>query len=234
MTNRTHLISAITMVLAAAGFADAALAKSDRPVALVEEISDAPDAEVGAFDYVFENDKIDLRPNGRAVFTYFDLCLTEVVIGGVAEIEREGIDLKKDATSVREPRACARSQVALDADASEAGASVKRVSPFDADAWQEAALAVPRPFFKWDPGKDSGPAQLTLYYMDADPIRVVWQGTAKGAYFDYPEDGPAFEVGMPYRMVAMLPGGDVVDGVFSIDPGLDLPHDLVSRLVPLD
>ena len=65
----THFWS-LGCVFIGAAFGGGAMAE-ERPVALVELITGAPDAVVQAFDYVYKNDKIDLRPGGELRLAYF-------------------------------------------------------------------------------------------------------------------------------------------------------------------
>jgi len=221
---------ALTAILAAPAYA-----KSDRPVALVESIEGAPDAGLRAFDYVFENDKIDLRPNGRMVLAYFDSCAVETVTGGLVKIEEDGADVSKGGQSTIAMRKCDRARVALSDEAEEVGAAVKRVSPFEASIWRERALASARPIFKWQPPQNQTRATaLRIYYLDADPIRLIWEGGTSDSYFELPAGDATLETGMPYRVEAILPDSNIVDAVFSIDPGLEVADDVMGRLVPLD
>ena len=213
------------------------LAKSDRPIALIEKISNAPDSDLQDFDYAFEGDKIDLRPIGQIVLSYFDSCIVETVTGGQVKIQEDGSKVTKGGTSSLRLRKCRSAIVALDDDSKEAGASIKRVSPFPSDEWQEYALPSPHPVFKWQPpekAKDTDITTIKIFYVDANPTRLLWQGTTEGSYFAYPDDAPSFDTGMPYRAVAELANGDAVSGVFSIDPNLEIPDELMNRLVALD
>jgi len=236
-TQSKRYVAWLFCVLICVTWISIALAKSDRPVALIEKITNAPKSDLQDFDYAFEGDKIDLRPIGQIVLSYFDSCMVETVTGGQVKIKQDGAKVTKGGTSNIHQRICRSANVALDDDAKEAGVSVKRVSPFPADEWQEYALPSPHPIFKWQPpknAKDTDVTTIKIFYMDANPSRFLWQGTTQGSYLAYPDDAPAFDTGMPYRAVAELVNGDTVSGVFSIDPNLEIPDDLMNRLVALD
>ena len=69
--------------------------------------------------------------------------------------------------------------------------------------------------------------------MDGEPPELVWQVTAKGAHVVYPADAPALRIGIPYQVQVSRGGTPVITAVFSIDPDLDVPDDLMTRVVPI-
>ena len=86
-------------ILPTAAMFTMAWAADDRPLALVEHVDAAPDGGVQAFDYVYENDKIDLRPNGTLTIAYFDRCVVETITGGVVRMKDDGVKVTKKGVS---------------------------------------------------------------------------------------------------------------------------------------
>ena len=212
-----------------------ALADSKRPVALIEELENAPDAELLAFDYAYKGDKIDLRPSGRAVLAYFDSCEVETVTGGLIKIGKDDADISKGGSSSKYMRDCRTAQVELDDEAKEAGAAVKRASPFDSEVWKEVALNMRTPMFKWPYEKKAkGEVTLQIFYADAPQEQLIWQTVTDKNYVTYPADAPAFVTGKPYRVVASYPKKYAYSAVFSYDPGLQMNASPINRLVPLE
>jgi hypothetical protein len=208
-------------------------ALAERPVALVESISNAPEAEVSAFDYVYRKDKIDLRPGGAVTLSYFDSCVVETVRGGVVKLKEDSAKVTKGGQSQKSQRPCQSGGVIVTAAMAEAGAAIKRLSPFESGRWREWTVR-DRPTFKWNtPRRADGPTTLRVVFADADPTRAHWEGQTSAAFLDYPADAPAFEIGRPYVVTAFFSNGDEVDGVFSVDPALEVPDTPISRLVHL-
>ena len=224
-------ISAAHLALAS----ELAQAKTKRPVALIESIENAPDAGYLSFDYVYDKDEIDLRPGGRVVLAYFDSCRVDTITGGRIKIKDDGIKVKDDGVTSSQMRQCRTETVALSKDAKEAGASVKRISPFNSEEWEEWAVSTPQPVFKWATADNPGPPQsIRIFYLDAATPQLFWEGSASSSFLVYPEGGPRFEVGMPYQAVAEFSNGDQVSAVFSIDPALEVSDGPMERLIPLD
>lgn len=207
---------------------------ADEPVALIEELQDAPDAEVQAFDYAYKGDKIDLRPGGRMVLAYFGSCEVETITGGKVKMRKDEAKLSDGATSSKSLRSCRTSQLALDDETRELGAAVKRASPYEDDVWQEVALNTSTPWFKWPYEKKAkGEVTLSIYDADAPEEILIWQTVATDDYVAYPLDGPVLVEGKPYRVVASYPKKYSYSAVFSIDPALELPGSPLNSLVPL-
>ena len=214
-------------------FAAPALA-DDRPLALVEYITDAPEAEVEAFDYVYDGDKIDLRPEGEMVLAYFHNCEVETFTGGLVRVRDDGSKVNRGGASSIEDRPCQTAALALSDEAREAGVAVKRVTPFPEEEWRELTVATAQPDFIWPKTKrGKGEATISLYYLDADPVELIWQGAAPGHYMSYPDDAPALTPGMPYMATVSYDGKTTADAVFSIDPHLELPVGALTSAVPL-
>ena len=205
----------------------------DRPLALVEHVN-APEAAIQPFDYVYPDDKIDLRPGGELRLAYFDKCVVETFSGGVLKLKDDEIKITKGGTSQKLPRPCQTAALSVSADAREAGVSVKRVSPFSEEEWREISVAVTTPRFIWprDEKAKTG-AAVSIYLLEAEPAQLVWQGDVDGNYLTYPEDAPDLLPGLPYRVVVSYGAKRQTSAVFSIDPGLELPDSLLTTAVPL-
>lgn len=220
--------------VASALFFSAPALADDRPLALVEYIADAPDAEVEAFDYVYDGDKIDLRPDGEMVLAYFDNCEVETFTGGLVRVREEGSKINRGGDSTIEDRPCQTAALALSDEAREAGVAVKRVTPFPEEEWRELTVAIAQPNFIWPkPKGGKGEATVSLYYLDAAPAELVWQGTAASHYMGYPADAPTLTPGMPYMAVVSYKDKAAASAVFSIDPDLQLPAGVLTSAVPL-
>jgi len=210
-------------------------AKADEPVALIEELENAPEAEAQAFDYAYKGDKIDLRPDGRMVLAYFGSCEIETITGGKVKMRKDDAKLSDGAVSSKSLRACRTSQLALDDESRELGAAVKRASPYEDDVWNEVALNTTTPWFKWPYEKRAkGEVTLSIYDVDAPEETLIWQTVATDDYVAYPADGPELILGKPYRVVAAYPKKYSYSAVFSIDPALEMLDSPLNSLVPLD
>ena len=229
------LTATLIITLTAFGSVSALFAKEDRPVAFIELIEHAPDSELQSFDYVYNKTQIDLRPGGQVILAYFDTCEVETITGGLVKIKTDGAKLSKGGTSVKHLRPCRTAKTVLSKAAKEAGASVKRVSPFQAEDWQEWALNTFSPLFKWPlTNKRKGPVEVKVYFADAIPRQLVWQASTSNPYLTYPHSAPALIIGMPYIVVVDYAKGKPAEAVFSIDPALELPEGPINRLVPLE
>ncbi len=228
-------VAALACVSVLASGSSLLWAKGKKPIALIESIIDAPASPFQAFDYVYNKNKIDLRPSGTVILSYFDTCVVETFTGGIVKIKKDGGHADKGGTSTQQVRPCRTARLALSKAAKEAGVSVKRVSPYDVEEWREWALNTDQPIFKWVYDKKiKGPAQLTIYYLEADPIQPVWQAQTEASHLTYPATAPALIPGMPYQAVVTFAKGKPAKAVFSVDPGLELPETPANRLVPLD
>ncbi len=225
---RFRLIIAAAIMAAVSSGAGA----QDRPLALVEHV-DAPDAGVQPFDYVYADDKIDLRPGGELRLAYFDKCIVETFNGGVIKLKDDEVKISKGGASTQEVRPCQTAAVSLSADAREAGVSVKRVTPFAGEDWQEISVAVMTPRFIWPRDNKAEAAAVSVYLLEANPAQLVWQGDVDGNYLVYPEDAPALIPGLPYRVIVSFGAKNQTSAVFSIDPQLELPEGLLTTAVPL-
>lgn len=200
---------------------------ADGPAAMVEEVS--PGAGIGLFDYAYPGQRIELGADGALVLSYFASCVTESIRGGSVTIGTESSRVRGGSVR-RETIPCQSAGAVVAADASEAGAAAKRVTPFDDAAWAETTIRSDRPLFKWPrvPGRSA-----RILYLDAPTPRLVWDGAVEGTHFVYPRQAPALEPGMPYQVEVTLADGRTVSAVFSIDPGLEVAG-AFGRLVAID
>lgn len=230
---RILAIAAATMIAIGSAAAD-----DDRPLALVEFIADAPEASVFDFDYLYDGDKIDLRPDGQMIIAYFDNCIVETFQSGVVRIRDEGAKVSRGGSSTQTVRPCQTAALALNTEATEAGVAVKRVDKLGnllpEEAIKEITIAEARPRFVWPRERTRGnPVQVRLNYLDAESKALVWETETAGAQIAYPDDAPALERGMPYEIVVSFSRGDDLKAVFSVDPGLELPASPLSNVIPI-
>jgi hypothetical protein len=182
--------------------------------AVVEDVQGIRTAGVAAFSYLHPGQQIDLGSQGTLRLTYFSSCTTEVIHGGtmtVGTISSKITGGKVERTSTQ----CSAQELAVDTSATEFGASVKRVTPFDPTVWAEATVSTPTPHFAWG-GSD---ATLRIIELDAPQPRVAWQGRVKGPVSAYPKGAPPLAIGMPYRVEIDTSNGSPKSAVFSVDPG---------------
>ncbi len=204
-----------------------------QPVALVESIAVAPEAGVETMDYVYIDQTVDLGAEGVAVLAYFDSCVRETVTGGRVSIGRDRSTVSGGKIE-SETLACRGAVPIIVADASEAGAAVKRITPFNAAEWREWTVKSRQPIFKWEREDGEEPVFVVVAYLDSEPFRLIWQGISTDTYLTYPEDAPPLEAGMPYLVQIQHPNGRQVSAVFSVDPWLDVAHNAANRIVPLN
>jgi hypothetical protein len=121
------------IAFAAAGWlADArAASDDDRPAALVESIKGAPGAEVAFFDYVYPGQVLELGSGGEIVLSYFGSCVVETVHGGQLTVKRGASEVEGGKISTK-IFPCQGAKIVVTAEYAEAGASVTRVTPFEA------------------------------------------------------------------------------------------------------
>ncbi len=226
-------IGAFCLPAAAATFT-MAWAADDRPLALVEHVDAAPDGGVQAFDYVYENDKIDLRPNGTLTIAYFDRCVVETITGGVVRMKDDGVKVTKKGVSTQTERPCQTASLMLSEEAREAGVAVKRVTPFPEEEWREITVATERPTFIWPVDEDERDGLiLSVLLLEAEPVELIWEAPAEGTFLTYPEDAPSLMPGLPYQVTISQDGDVQTSAVFSIDPALELPDGPLTTAVPL-
>lgn len=222
----------ISAVLAATLLVGSAPARAGEggPAAMVEAIENAPDAGVGFLDYVYPGKKINLGDSGKLVLSYFDTCLTETVLGGQVTVAAGGSDIDGGKVSIK-AFPCQGPQMVVTAETSEAGATVNRVTPFDGQDWSEWTVKTLQPLFKWPASNDT--TTVKVLNMDSEPPELLWQVTAQGTHVVYPANAPALRIGIPYQVQVSWGETPGITTVFSIDPDLDVPDSLMTRVVPV-
>jgi len=214
-------------------FIGTALAEN-RPIALVEHVNASLETGLAAFDYVYENDKIDLRPEGELSLAYFDRCEVETFTGGILRLKTDRTKISKGGVSTKKVRPCQTSALRLSKEAREAGVAVKRLTPFPKEEWREVSIAINNPTFIWPRSEnESGSASISVILLEANPVELIWRGNAKNHYLIYPDTAPRLMPGLPYEVTISYDGGDDMSAVFSIDPGLELPEGILTSAVPL-
>lgn len=215
-------------VLATGLLATLAARAQEGAVAVVEEVQNAPDAGVEFLDYVYKGQNIRLGA-GSIVLSYFDSCLRETVQGGEVTVG-EGNSKVSGGNVSTQKMPCQGQQMFVTESTSEAGATVTRIKEQDSGEWAEWTVKTLTPVFKW---KSEGADRVAVYDMDAQPPRLVWNGTSGNGRLNYPAGAPPLEVGYPYEVRVGLSGGGTIKALFSVDPELDVPDTVLSRLVPV-
>jgi hypothetical protein len=198
-------------------------------VAVVEASS--PSAPVHQMDYVFAKQVIALGPKGTLTMSFLSGCLTEVVQGGTVTVGQKASTVTGGKMQSRATPGCKSANPIILASASEAGATVNRITPFTGVDWDERALKGGPPVFKWD--KALGAVAVRVKAMNEPGAPVLWQGTAPNAWIAYPPSAPPLAPGMPYKAEVMSGDKVVASALFSIDPALDEDTSLANRVVPL-
>lgn len=198
-------------------------------VAVIEAAS--PNAPVRQMDYVFAKQTIALGPKGSVTMSYLAGCLTEVVQGGTITVGPKGSTVAGGRMQSRPTTGCRSANPIILASASEAGATVNRITPFTGVDWDERALKGGPPVFKWD--KALGAATVRVKAMEQAGAPVLWQASVSNDWIAYPTSAPPLAPGMPYKAEAVSGDRVVASALFSIDPALDEDSSLANRVVPL-
>jgi hypothetical protein len=198
-------------------------------VAVVEAAT--PGSPVQVMDYVFAKQTIQLQPRGKITLSYLSGCLSETYTGGAITM---GLKAGTVAGGVRTQAlrsGCRAPTPVVLASASEAGATVNRITPFTGANWSERALRG-QPVFKWDRALGAA-VTVRIHDMDKAGEPVVWEAAAPQGWIAYPATAPKLATGMPYKAEAVANGQVAATAFFSIDPALDVSDSVASRLVPL-
>lgn len=200
-------------------------------VAVVDAAS--PNAPVHEMDYVFAKQTIALGGAGKVTLSYLSGCLTEAIRGGTVTVAQGGSKVVGGQKQDRMTPGCHAARPVVLASASEAGATVNRITPFSAANWDERALKSGQPVFKWDTAL--GVTSIQVKDMDKPGQPVIWQGPAPATgWVAWPPKTAALGPGEPYKVEGLASGGTVVaNALFSIDPALDVADNLANRVVPL-
>ncbi len=213
-----------------AGTAQAPLHKLGTDAVAVVETA-TPGAPVQAMDYVFARQTISLGPKGRLSMSYLSGCRMETIQGGTVTVALAGSKVAGGKLTERVTPGCRAATPVVLASASEAGATVNRVTPFTGQNWDERALKSPAPVFKWD--RAAGATALRVRDMDKDGQPIVWQATVTTDWVGYPPTGAKLAPGMPYKAEALAGDRVVAAALFSFDPALDVADSVANRVVPL-
>ena len=200
-------------------------------VAVVEAAS--PGAPVRAMDYVFAKQTVALGPKGTMTISYLSGCLSETVTGGTVTIDPAGSRVAGGRLAARPTPGCKAAKPIILANASEAGATVNRITPFTGVNWEERELKNGPPVFKWDAKAVSGVTTLRIKDMDKPGEPVIWQGPAGADFVTYPATAAKLAPGAPFKAEALAGDRVVASALFSIDPALDVADSLANRVVPL-
>lgn len=104
------------------------------------------------------------------------------------------------------------------------------MTPFDGQNWSEWTTRSKTPIFKW---KQKGKAIVTVLDLDSAPPVVLWTGSVDGSHLAYPADAPPLQIGIPYQARVTIGDADPIGAAFSIDPDLDGPDTVLSRIIPV-
>ena len=200
------------------------------PVAMVEDIMDAPKAGVEFLDNVTNGQNIVLGKNGRVVLSHLDGCLTETITGGTVTVKVGGSSVA-EGKIVRKGAACAQVAAVTDAAASEAGLTVNRINPLAELKWSERVVNSALPVFRWAGAK--GAAKFRVLALDHEKPRVVWEWKTSNNHVTYSTKAAPLDIGLPYQAEVVLADGARLVAVFSIDKGLDVQNSVANRVVEL-
>jgi hypothetical protein len=198
-------------------------------VAVIEAAS--PGAPVRQMDYVFAKQTIALGPKGTTTLSFLSGCLTEVIQGGTVTVGPKSSSVVGGKMQSRATPGCRSANPIILASASEAGATVNRITPFTGVDWDERALKGGPPVFKWDVAL--GAATVRVKAMDQTGAPVVWQAAVAKEWIAYPPGAPPLTPGAPYKAEVLSGDRVVASALFSIDPALDEGDNLANRVVPL-
>jgi hypothetical protein len=199
-------------------------------VAVIETAS--PGAPVRAMDYVFAKQSFALGPKGAVTMSYLSGCLTETIAGGTVTVDPGGSRVAGGRLTARPTPGCKAAKPIILASASEAGATVNRITPFTGVNWEERELKSGPPVFKWDRALGAVTA-VRVKNMDQTGQPVIWQTAAAGDFAAYPATAAPLAPGAPFKVEALSGDRVVASALFSIDPALDVAVSLANRVVPL-
>ena len=223
----------LAMLLAVSG-GIAEAKKQDKPVALVLSIENAPDAEVVAYQHVFDGDRIDLRPGGVLKVSYLNTCEEEVITGGRVKFRETDRKLSKGAKAETTEALCLSADQYRTEEEEDIYEDVQALSPFQDDRWREKVIKSTIPIFQWPMGTQTGQVMVKVTHLDASPEILVYEVASSANYLIYPSDAPPLETGEPYRVDVAYPDGSTRSTIFSCDPDLGVPDNVTNRLVPME
>jgi hypothetical protein len=224
---RSAAVVAIAAVLQAVGGTEAVAQQPQggNPAALVEDVKAAGTAGIEFMDFVYPGQSIPLGAQGQLVLGYFSSCRVETIRGGTVTIGTA--ESRVSGGQVRATnRPCDPKRFAATTQTAEAGAAVKRVTPFDARQWAETSLKSDRPVFRW---RDKGQATVRVMETGQPTPQLVWTANGSKGYVEYP-GRPALRAGVLY-VVEVTGAGSTKRAAFSIDPDLEIGDGLLNRTV---
>jgi hypothetical protein len=186
---------------------------------------------VRQMDYVFAGKTIGLGPKGAITLSYLSGCLSETIQGGTVTVEPTGSRVVGGKLQTKAAPNCHPPKPIILASASEAGATVNRITPFTGANWDERELKSGPPVFKWD--KSFGAVTIRVKDMDKDGQPVIWEAQASQDWMAYPAKEAPLARGEPFKVEAVAGGAVVASALFSINPALDVADDMANRVVPL-
>ncbi|HLZ77439.1 hypothetical protein [Phenylobacterium sp.] len=197
-------------------------------VAVVDSVSGT--TAVRQMDYVFAKQSFTLGPKGAVTLSYLSGCNSEVITGGTVTVEPTGSRVVGGKLQTRATPGCRIAKPIILASASEAGATVNRITPFTGANWDERELKSGPPVFKWD--KALGAVTIRVKDMEKDG-QVIWQATATQDWVAYPAGQAPLPRGEPFKVEAVAGDKVVASALFSINPALDEADTMANRVVPL-
>ena len=185
---------------------------------------------VRPMDYVFAKQSISLGPKGAITLSYLSGCMSEVIQGGVVTVEPTGSRVAGGKLQTKATPGCRTAKPIILASASEAGATVNRITPFTGVNWDERELKSGPPVFKWD--KNLGAVTIRVKDMEKDG-QVIWETAASQDWVAYPAGQAPLPRGLPFKAEAWAGDRMVASALFSINPALDEADSMANRVVPL-
>jgi hypothetical protein len=198
-------------------------------VAVVDAVSGT--TAVRQMDYVFAKQSFNLGPKGAVTLSYLSGCTSEVITGGTVTVEPTGSRVVGGRVQTRATPGCRTPKPIILASASEAGATINRITPFTGANWDERELKSGPPVFKWD--GSVGPVTIKVKDMDKGGEPVIWQAAATQDWVAYPAGQAPLPRGEPFKVEAWAGDKLVASALFSINPALDEADSMANRVVPL-
>ena len=224
----TFILGLILAIVALGASAD----ENKSPTALVEMVMGAEDTDLEAMDYVSPGQVIDLGDSGYMILSYLLTCRIETITGGKVTVGHGESEVEEGEVQV-ETAPCQGNCIEISQATQGTAGTVYRVAAFDGTDWNERTIQSAIPIFLWNVDGEAGLAAITVLDLDRDPPAEIWKGVTDGKQLEYPSSAPTLEVGIPYQVQVSIEGQPQLIAVFSIDPELEGPDTMLSRLVPV-
>lgn len=193
---------------------------------MVEDLKGAPQAGVDLMDWIYPGQRIVLGSGGELSLSYLSSCRVETIKGGTVTVGQS--ESRVEGGTLRaQNRPCDPKKFAATTQTAEAGAAVKRVTPFDTRGGDETALSSLRPVFRWQEGGGT----VRLFAVDKPKPELVWSGAAQKSYIEYPTAAPKLLPSVPYTVEVVSASGKKSRADFIINPDLKLADTLMNRTV---